>query len=286
MSTNKIVLREVEQFMQDYTPVYTPIYPLFLPKSQLHVAEVGKVENRRVKAVGDIRQKRITPKDTEIKQISVMEGKKTFKKYFFANQYQNSELQDRQGLEDVVAQVLDEHQIQADDLLLLGEGTSASDVVNNGLFWSADENYTLESAITSISATDRARLLYGHIQGTISKSKQVAGQKVVMLYGTETKKQFNSLLTDSDKALSTALKEASAGISFIEMPDAPTPASSEGWIVANLDQAKLHYTMLPKLLRQGLNEEKMYFWANFMLGSMMLEVLAKDAIIRQPVTFA
>lgn len=284
--TNKIALRTVEEFMSDYVPVYNPLYPLFLGKSQAYPAEVAKRDFRRIQAVGDIRQKHITPKDTEMRQVAVMEGKKSYKAYFLANQFTVSQIQDRQGLEEVVSQVLDEHQIQMDEMFLLGEGTSGSDVINNGLFYSADANYTLESAITSISATARARLLYAHIQGTLSKAKQVAGRKVVILYGSETKKQFNSLLDESDRALSAALGDGAQGVSFVEMPDSPTPASSEGWIVANMDQVKLHYTWLPQLLAQGFNEEKMYYWSNFAMGSTMLEVLAKDAVVRQPVTYA
>lgn len=285
--TNKIALRTVEEFMSDYTPVYQPIYPLFLGKSQQYAQEVGKREFRRVQAVGDIRGDIITPKDTHIKQISVMEGKKTFKSYFRANQFLLSQFQDRQGVEEVVSQVLDEHQIQMDEILMTGEGTSGSDVLNNGLYWSADPNYTLESAISSISATDRARLVYGHLQSTIAKAKQLSGRKVVMVYGSTTKGVYNGLLASSDKALSTVLKEAaSAEVSFVEVPDSPTPSGGEGWIVANMDQCKLHYNTLPQLLAQGNNEEKMHLWFNFIEGSMMLECLAKNAIIRQPVTYA
>lgn len=285
--TNKIALRTVEEFMSDYTPVYQPIYPLFLGKSQQYAQEVGKREFRRVQAVGDIRGDIITPKDTHIKQISVMEGKKTFKSYFRANQFLLSQFQDRQGVEEVVSQVLDEHQIQMDEILMTGEGTSGSNVLNNGLYWSADPNYTLESAISSISATDRARLVYGHLQTTIAKAKQLSGRKVVMVYGSTTKGVYNGLLASSDKALSTVLKEAaSAEVSFVEVPDSPTPSGGEGWIVANMDQCKLHYNTLPQLLAQGNNEEKMHLWFNFIEGSMMLECLAKNAIIRQPVTYA
>jgi hypothetical protein len=69
------------------------------------------------------------------------------------------------------------------------------------------------------------------------------------------------------------------------MPAAVTPSNANGWIIANLDQAKLNYTALPSLKSQGINEESMYAWFNFMMGSMMLEVLASGAVIRQPVTF-
>lgn len=284
--TNKIALRTVEEFMSDYVPVYQPIYPLFLGKSQQYAQEVGKRDFRRVQAVGDIRGDIITPKDSHIKQIAVMEGKKSYKSYFRANQFILSQFQDRQGVEEVVAQVLDEHQIQTDEIFLTGEGTSGSDVLNNGLFYSADANYTLETTVSSISATDRARLVYAAIQGNIAKAKQLAGRKVVLLYGATTKSVFNSLLASSDKSLSEVLKASAQDVSFVEIPDSPTPSATEGWIVANLDQCKLHYNSLPQLLAQGNNEEKMHLWFNFLEGSMMLEVLAKNGIIRQPVTYA
>jgi hypothetical protein len=76
-----------------------------------------------------------------------------------------------------------------------------------------------------------------------------------------------------------------ANYSIVEMPADVTPSGTNGWIIVNLDQVKLHYTVLPQLKAQGINEEKMYSWHNFLMGSMMLEVLASKAIVRQPVTF-
>lgn len=287
MPTNKIALRTVEEFMSDYTPVYQPIYPLFLTKSQQYAQEAGKLEFRRVQAVGDIRTKHITPKDTEMRQIAVMEGKKTFKKYFLANQYVQSNFQDRQGVEEVTAQVLDEHQVQADELFLLGEGTSGADVINNGLFFSGDANYTLESSSEIESGSGRLAALHAAMTTTVEDANQVAGRKVMIVYGETLIPQFNSVYSTSSRAFKAVLAEVlGAGISLVTLPKAATPSGVNGWIVANLDQTKLHYTALPQLLAQGFNEEKMYFWSNFLMGSMMLEVLAKDAVIRQPITFA
>lgn len=285
--TNKIVLRTVEEFMGGYTPVYQPLYPLFLSKSQQYASEVGKLEFRRVNAVGDIRAKHLTPKDTEIRQIAVMEGKKSFKKYFLANQFTLSEFQDRQGVEDVVAQVLDEHQIQADELFLLGEGTSASTMLNNGLFWSSDSNYTLETSTEVKKGTAEDYLLSLHqlVMVSASKANQVAGRKVIVFYGTTILPLFNAVYPGGVNPWKTVLQQVlGANYSLVEMPSAPTPSGTAGWIVANLDQTKLHYTALPQLMAQGNNEEKMYLWFNFLMGSSMLEVLAKDAIIRQPAT--
>jgi hypothetical protein len=285
LSTNKVVLRTVEEFMGGYTPVYKPIYPLFLGKAQQYAAEVGKHEFRRVTTVGDIRAKHITPKDTEMRQVAVMEGKKAFKKYFLANQFQLSNFQDRQGIEDVVTQVLDEHQLHQDELFLLGEGTSNSNMINNGLYHSGDANYTLEDS--EEIDDDSLYAFHAAVMANATKAKAVAGQKLVIMYGETVLTKYNSLFDTAVKPVKVALAETlGEGFSFAELPAACTPAGANGWIMANMEQTKLHYTVLPGLLNQGINDEMLYFWSNFLMGSMMLEVLAKDAVIRQPVTFA
>lgn len=286
--TNKVALRTVEEFMADYVPVYQPIYPLFMGKSQAYSEEVGTVDFKRVSTVGDIRTKHITPKDTEIKQIAVNEAKKTLKKYFLANQFVISNLQDKKGLEDVVAQVLDEHQKQMDDLFLLGEGTSASTMVNNGLFWSNDSNYQLESSVEVAkgTATDHLKDMHTRIMASVSAADDVAGRKVLMIYGSTACSKYDSLYANTDAPFKKVLNEVlGANYTTAKMPSAVTPSGANGWIVANLDQVKLHYTALPSLKAQGVNEEKMYTWHNFLMGSCMLEVLAQYGVIRQPVTF-
>jgi hypothetical protein len=286
MSTNKIILRSVDEFMSGYTPVYKPFYPLFLKKSKSYPSEVGKIDFKRVEAIGDIRAKRLTPKDTVIKEISVQEGTKTFKKYFNANRYVQSSLQDTQGIEDIVAQVLDEHQKQADDLFLLGEGTSASNMINNGLFWSADPFYRLESSVEVASASGHLPSFHTKIMDTVALAEPLAGEKVLIVYGTSACSKLDSLWSDSNRPFKSTLQEVLTGWSIVKLPSQVTPSNANGWIVANLDQCMLHHTEFPNLKDQGVNTEFMYSWHNFMHGSMMLEVLAQDGVIRQPCTFA
>ncbi len=288
MPTNKVALRSIEQFMSGYVPTYNPIYPLLMGKSQQYPAEVGSLAFKRVNTVGDIRLKHITPKDTEIKQISVNEGSKTFKKYFLANQFTVSALQDRQGIEDVNSQVLDEHQKQMDDLVLLGEGTSASTMINNGLYWSNDVNYTLENSaeVAKGTAEDHLKDMYAKMITTATKADDVAGRKLMIVYGATAIAKYNGLFSGSDTAFAKSIAEGlGSNWSVAKMPTAVTPATSYGWIAVNLDQVKLHYTMLPSLHAQGVNDEKLYAWFNFLMGSSMLEVLALNGVVRQPVTF-
>jgi hypothetical protein len=283
--TNKIQLRTIEEFMADYQPVYQPLYPLFLGKSQQYAEEVGINNFRRVTAVGDIRAKHITPKDTEIAQVSTNDSKKSFRKYFLANQYVQSSLQEAESVEDVQKQVLDEHQKQADELLLYGGSEdNGTTLMNNGLFYSGDANYILNSS----AAIGDLATLHATIVGQLAIANQISGRKAVVYYGAAAKTKENSLYgaavpVSFKSVLRDVLPE---GGTQIDVPVAVDPATGSGVLIVNLDQVKLHYTTLPQLKDQGVNDEKMYVWSNFLMGSMMLECLAKGAIIRQPLTFS
>lgn len=284
--TNKLVLKNVDQFMADYKPTYQPIYPLFLPNSQQYTEEVGTVTNKRLEAVGDIRAKHITPKDTDIRQIAVREGSKIFKKYFLANQFSQSQLQDQSQNEDVVRQVLDEHHKHQDDLLLLGEGTSGGTVINNGLFWSGDPNYVLENSDQIDNAPDTQSQLYEGIVATVEAAKDIDGEKLVIVYGSTALSKLNSLFPEQAVSVKKALDEALSGVArVVRLPSAVTPSTVNGWMVVTTGQVKLHYVTLPQLRAQGVNEEKMYSWHNFLMGSTMVDVMTYGGIIRQPVTF-
>jgi hypothetical protein len=285
MTTDRINLKTVEEFMSGYTPIYKPMYPLFLGNSQQYSMDVGKLNFNRVEAVSDLRMKTVTPKDSELRSVAARVGQKSFKKYFLANQYQQSTLQDVGDIEGVVAQVLDENHKLMDDLLLLGEGTSAATAINNGAFWSLDGNYVLESS-TELKKADFLSSLHSKVMVTAETANALSGRKVVIIYGATLMPYFNSLYSTSQIAVKAAMQEVlGADYSIIKMPSACTPNATNGWIIANLDQCKLHFTALPQLKDQGVNSEKLYTWHNFMMGSCMLECLAYGAIIRQPCTF-
>ncbi len=288
MPTGKIVLKDVDQFMADYTPIYQPLYPLFLAKSQQYSEDVGQLNFKRLEAVGDIRGRHITPKDTDIKQIAVKEGSKTFKKYFLANQFTQSALQEQDRTDDVVRQVLDEHQKQFDEMMVKGEGTQNSDVVNNGLFWSGDANLVVNGSeeLDTDADVNGAIGLHQKVMAQAEVANAVAGRKIVIFYGANIIPIANGLFASSPQSVKAVI-QASLGAGYagsINLASNLTPASNHGFMIVNLDQIKLHYTTLPKLAAQGVNEEKMYSWHNFLMGSCMLELLSSGAIIKQPLT--
>lgn len=281
MPTNKIITKTTVEQMRDYEPVYRPLYPLLMTKSVQYNDEVGKVELNRVSAMGDIRARVITPKDTEIRQVQVGEAKKPFNKYFLSNQYIHSKLQSSDDAGEVVKEVLDEHQKQFDEMAL-------GDANNNGLFTSTDSNYVLNSSAAISASPDHLSNLHAQIMTQAQIADQKAGRKVIIFYGANVLSRFNGIYGSSNQPFKSVLSDVLGPDyeALIAMPADITPASSHGYMIVNLDQIKTHYMKLPELNGQGVNEEKLYAWFNFLMGSVMIEVLSKNGIIRQPLTFS
>ncbi|AEG42314.1 hypothetical protein BdPhPhi1402_gp17 [Bdellovibrio phage phi1402] len=284
--TNKLVQRSIEEFLTGYKPAYNMILPLFMDNAQPYAIEAGKVTFQRAEAIGDLRGRLITPKDTEIHQLHSREGSKVFKKYFLGAQYIQSSLQDTRGYEDVVAQVMDEHNKQADEMFLTGDGTSDADVKNNGLFYSGDANYVKKVSYEVQKDANGLHFadLYQKMISTLQEANDVDGDKLVLVYGEAMIAKYNGLLPATEQAFSKIFADATPEAVKAKIPKSITPAGN-GFIIVNRQQVKLHYTTLPKIDGQGINEEKKYAWTNFIMGSSMLEVLALGGVIHQPVTF-
>lgn len=285
MSTNKIVLRESNEVMADYQPTYQPIWPLLLGKSKSYPEEVGKINFKRLEAVGNIRNQHYNPKDTHIHQISAVEKSKTFKKYFLASQFVQSTLQDRSQNEDVIKQVLDENNKLMDDLVLLGEGTSASTMINNGLYWSNDTNYLLQSSTELASTGSHLPALHASVCAQKILADSVAGRKLIIFYGSTMLLKICGLYENGVNFRAGLSASLGSNYQIAELPSEVTPATSYGFMIINLDQTQLHYTLPPSLRDQGVDARNMEVWHNFLMGSAMVEVLAYKGIIRQPHTF-
>lgn len=290
--TNHLSVRTTEEFNADYQPKYAPLMPLFLSegRSKQYDASVGSVNFTTVDAVGDVRNKMVTPKDTELHQITSKEGTRAFKKYFHGSQYRQSSLQDVRGYERVVGQVLDEHNKQHDEILLTGEGTSMANPINNGLYFSKDPNYVLNGDLEIAKDSNGSHLtgLYAQVVSDVQKAQKTAGQIIVLFYGADTLAAVNGMFPTTNVPMRKALADAfeDEDVTLSKLPEEITPAGASGYIVINLDNVTLHYVLPPQVRGQGVNEEKMYAWTNFLMGSTMLEVEAPAAVIRQPLTYA
>jgi hypothetical protein len=172
-------------------------------------------------------------------------------------------------------------------MLITGEGTSNSDVINNGLFWSGDSNLVVNGSaeLDTDADTGGAIGLHAKVLEQAELANSVAGRKLIVFYGSNIIPIVNGLFQSNPMSVKKVIQESlGAGYSTINLPSSITPASNHGFMIINMDQIKLHYSVLTSLKSQGVNEEKMYSWHNFLMGSSMIEILASGAITKQPLT--
>lgn len=288
MTTSKIQLRTIEEQISDFKPAYAPIYPLFLASNAKQYAEtVGEVNYTRMEVAGDVRAKRITPKDSEMHLIAVGPSKKGFKKYFSGAAFQVSTLQGTDGVEQVNGQVLDEHNKQFDELLAFGDGTADNNVVNNGLYWSGDPNHVTNSSyeVKKGTAGDYLVDLHNKIQSIVNGLDSVPGRKIVFTWG-DVSMRMNSMYGTNGLLFKEVLqKSVGDSVSFVKLPSNMAAANTSGFIVVAMDQVSTSYTTAPKIDDQGVNAEKKHVWTNFLSGSIMLDVGMLGAITKQVVTW-
>lgn len=289
MQTGKIALKSTEEFMEDYVGRYNPLMPSFLVgNAQAYDLKVAQHTLKRLEAIGDIRGKKVSPKDTVLEQILSKEKQKFYKRYPIINQYRQSELQDPEGINDVVKQVLDEYWRHQDELFLYG-GVASDDNVNtvhnNGLYLSTDDNFTLRDSQEMASTGGHLPALHTEVMAEAEQANQVAGRKIIVFYGTSAIAKLNSIWASTAVPFIRTLRDSLEGYDIIKMPTDVQPATENGFLIVNLDQIKVHHQPLPELWKQGVNDEFGYTWHNFAMGSCMVDVMAESAIIRQPLTF-
>lgn len=289
MGTGQVVLKEPKEFMKGRPRVYQPLYPSFMGNTQQYAVEVAKREFRRLEAIGDLRGKRVTPKDTEIKALQVREGSKFFKAYFNLAMLPLSGLQSQEGIEDANNMILEEYEKSQDELMLFGDGTSNSNMLNNGLFYSADPNYIHKNS-TAVPVDDDVNYLNGlhtKVMETVDVVDGIAGKKIVLFYGDLIRPLFNAVYPGSSMPFKEVLQKVLGDqYGLRSLPSDLTPSGANGWLIANVNQVRTHFTTLPSLDDQGYDAKAKEYWFHFLQGSMMVEVLAEGGIIRQPATLA
>ena len=148
-----------------------------------------------------------------------------------------------------------------------------------------DFNYT-KQFLTVVADSDKLNSLHSKVVTTAEKSKLVAGDKLVIFYGAAITEILNSVYPNGSVPFKRTLVEVLGPEFSVAQVPAQAGLSGTGWIIVNKQQSKLHYSALPGLLDRGYNAQDMQYWFNFLSGSMMLDVLVKDAVIHQPCTIA
>lgn len=278
-ATNKPILRTAEEFAGEYSPVYGPVYPMFLAGSQAKAYErvEGTQTVKGVEAIGDMIAKKFSSKDTLMHQLHGKEKTFSFDKNFYLAEYKTGINQSTDGDPQLVAEFLDNQNVLMDQLLLFG------DEGNQGLYTNNSSNYVSESAIASIDASDKNEF-FEAIMSTAEEADKLSGSKVLMLYGENTRRLWRAGLFSTGVASvqGNLLNALGSEYTPLLMPSQVAP-NAEGWLVINMSKIRVHHHGAP-WMEPGEDAPRRLRYVHFLLGSVGVELAQLGAIIKQPVT--
>lgn len=167
---------------------------------------------------------------------------------------------------------------------------------NNGLIISSDPNYvtntSVEIPVPGTSDFDDVSAM-SDLMTTLKlqvDANTASKNLLVYLYGSDLITKWNKITRENETVVSKLMKEkfADRTVEFVEIPSVVLPASvtGNGFVIVCADVASMDYCQIPDIESQGSNEEKQYFWANYIIGSLQINPEEYAGIIKQPVTFA
>lgn len=278
-ATNKPILRTSEEFAAEYSPVYPAIYPAFLAgaHSKPYERVEGTTTVKGVEAVGDMVAKKFSSKDTVIHQLHGRQTSFVFDKNFYLAEYKTGINQSTEGDSQLVGEFLDNQNVALDQLVLFG------DEGNQGLYTNNSSNYVTEGAIGSIDASDK-NAFYEAIMASAEEADKLAGSKVLMLYGTETRKLWRAGLFSTGQASVRGNLLSALGSEYTPMlmPSQVSP-NAEGWLIINMNKIVVHNHGAP-WMEAGEDAPRRLRYVHFLIGSVGVELMQYGAILKQPVT--
>src|SRR5690606_20367048 len=145
-------------------------------------------------------------------------------------EYKTGINQSSEGDPELVQEFLDNQNVLLDQLLLFG------DEGNQGLYTNNSANYVAESAIGSIDPTDK-NAFFEAIMATAEEADKLSGSKILMLYGTETRKLWRAGLFSTGQASvqGNLLRALGPEYTPMVMPSQVQP-EAEGWLIINLNK--------------------------------------------------
>ncbi len=279
-----------EEYLQGADLTYNPVI-LALTKKQAHDVKLDKVTFKSI----DVEQDSIvafplTKEATEVRHIKAGDSSKTFNIYVKGAKYIQSLRHGVSALPKLHNRVLREY-----SKLFDADAMSGDDGKNNGLIVSNDENYTTNDNI-EIPAVAEGENQFPKVLALVGVINKLSAQVddshmsqniTIFYYGEDVVKLMGTITQENETPVSKLLEGAWAGARWIKIPSAVLPeGAGQGLIVVADDLVTLHYCQEPTIENDGTNEEDKYYYANYVLGSTMVDVEEKDGIIKQPLTFA
>lgn len=273
-----------EQLNEAVQIAYVPFMNI-LSNTQEYAEKISNVNMIELKGdenemLSQMSKAKVSNNTTEIEHFKAGKQTKTFKKAFYITQYEENEFDEKTAIPDMSARSVRVGSIQMDRDVWNG-------TINDGFIINSQKEYTQNAAeeITLASATfDDYNSIFAKLRKQI-KDANSTNRIIFALYGKTAEALAGKTFANSGDTFLSKLKSNFSDCDFVEVP-AQVESTNDGILVIADDLVKLHYTAMPRTLQTGVNDEKHYKYIQTIVGSAMVELKEKSAIIKQAITFS
>lgn len=280
-------LKTREEYLETVQLSYTPVSLAIESQVKHDIAGAETINFRQLDVEKDsVVAENLTPGQTEVAHIKAREGVKKFYKVLKGAKITQSVRNfGFNKIPSLVSKIIRVYSQIFDKFALYGSDG------NNGIITTSDSNAIANAAIQiDVTSTATEQGIMNAIVKAMSDVKRqvsdnTASQNVlVYLYGADFLSALDTV-TYNGKNVREALEAAWPQATFIEVPGLVTVGTEQGIVAISQGLVDLNYTKIPNMDDNGYNPEFKYFWADFEVGSVMVDVREYGALIKQPLTF-
>lgn len=286
MATDVITgLKTVEEYVRNIVFSYMPVSNEINLKYKHDATTNVAVNFRRLDVDNDnIVAENLTAGQTEVAHIKAREQVKTFGKYLKGAKIIQSVLDfDFNRIPDVISKIIRQYSVIYDRQVLFGENSNAG-------IWNSTDSNAINNANVDITTTGDALNVANDIIGVIASLKRqvsdytASRDVLVYVFGSTLNEQLDKIIYNG-QSMWEVLRNTWREARFVSVPGLVTQGvEASGFSVVSQDLVVLNWTKIPELESMGYNTEDKYFWGNFQMGSTMVDVREKGALINQPIT--
>lgn len=280
-------LKTREEYLETVQLSYTPVALAIESQIKHDVAGAETINFRQLDIEKDsVVAENLTAGQTEVAHIKAREGVKKFYKVLKGAKITQSVRNfGINKIPSLISKIIREYSQIFDKFALYGEDG------NNGIITTTDKNAVANASVeidVTAAATEQA-IMNSIVKAVSAVKRQVsnftASQNVlVYMYGADLLSALDTV-TYNGKNVREALEAAWPQANFIEVPGLVTVGNEQGIVAISQGLVEMNYTKIPTMDDDGYNPEFKYFWADFEIGSVMIDVREHGALIKQPMTF-
>lgn len=280
-------LKTREELIETVQLSYAPVSLAVQDQRKFDIAGAETIQFRQLDVEKEsVVAEALTPGETEVAHIKAKEGTKKFYKVLRgAKIIQSTRNFGFNRIPELISKIVRIYSQMFDRFALYGKDG------NNGIITTSDPNAIKNTDVVVDMSAEGAteQKIMNAVLRTVSKLKRqvssytASTNVLVYVYGAKLLECLDTV-TYNGMSIREAIERAWPQAAFIDVPGLVTEGAEEGFVAISQNLVTMNYTRIPTMDDSGYNRENKYFWADFEIGSVGIDVREEGALIKQPMT--